>query len=682
MRFYFTIFIILLFSHYIYGQVSISQEPPWIIKEKYDPNAVAPENGVDGGVQILLYTEQVNIDLEESYIKGASKVVEYSGIQNISTIAADYDPSFQQLRFHNIEVTRNGTRMNKLTYQDIQTARREINADNFIYDGTITAFVNIPDVRMGDIVTYSYSIKGFNPIHEKFSTSFVLNSFQAIDKLSVHVFGKKKINYQVLNSDLEVNYRLNHGVHHYEWSHQNVPAVLPEEQSPSWYLQNAMVVLSEYDSWAEVIAWGKEIFTFTEPLNAELQSVIDDIKNTYPKEGARIKAALSFVQNEVRYLGLHSGIGAYKPHSPNKIIIQRFGDCKDKSILFTTMLKAMDIEAYPTLVNTSLRQLLPSMTPSSKLFDHCITKVIDSNGTILWYDPTLSDQGGSYDKIFIPDYRYGLVLDQNLAGLDTISNFGNNMVEVFSKFKLDEMGKGAELEVRSHYFEGEADFMRGVFRNNNKELIEKELMKFYAQTYGAISPIAPPVFVDDSINNEFAVLERYQIDSVWRPSVEKPNHLNLSIFPTNLTNALTMPSQGDRSAPFALAFPMVRKQNIEIVLPERIQAWPESKTINSDFFYYDFNSEYDTRSNILTLAYYYKNQDDHVPAASYRDFHQEMVRLDQQLGYLISINKNMRASTGNFGFGLGILFGYGIIVLIFIAILVIVFILLLRKRSV
>ena len=53
------------------------------------------------------------------------------------------------------------------------------------------------------------------------------------------------------------------------------------------------------------------------------------------------------MQDEVRYLGLENGISAYKPSSPNKVYNQRFGDCKDKSLLLVTMLNQMNIEAYP-----------------------------------------------------------------------------------------------------------------------------------------------------------------------------------------------------------------------------------------------------------------------------------------------------------------------------------------------
>lgn len=682
MRIPFSFLIFLVAYQFGHSQVTIDPEPSWIVTETYNPSVEIPTNDINGGAYLLLYTEQVNSVLEESYVKSVAKAVAYSGIQNISTVVADYDPTYQKLRFHNVEVIRNGIVINKLSFQEIQTARRETNAENFIYDGTISAFINIPDVRIDDIVLYSYSIKGFNPIQKgKFSSSFTLNSSEAIDKLSVHIFSAKELKYQVLNSDLDTKHSLNNGIHHYEWSLEKIPAMVLEDFTPTWYIQNAMVLVTEYTNWNEVISWGQDIFTFNEPLNKELQTIVAQIKNSSRNEGERIKAALSFVQNEIRYLAVHSGIGGYKPNAPNKVMLQRFGDCKDKSVLLTAMLKALEIDAYPTLVNTSLRQELLTLQPSSKVFDHCIVKVIDKNKSVRWYDPTLTDQGGTYDNIYTPDYRFGLVLDKNLSTLDTISDFTSNMVEAFSTFKLKTMGKGAELEVRTHYYDGEADYMRSIFRNNSKDIIEKELLKFYAETYGPVAVIDSPVFVDDSIKNEFALLERYQLDSIWRPSVENTNKLNLSIYPTNITNALSMPNQLQRITPIALSYPMARKHNINVIFPETISIQPESYTLNSDFFYYDFNSKYDKSANILSLDYYYKNQNDHVSASRYNEYYGEMGKLDQKIGYLIMINKTGQPINNNFAYTLGKLFGYGFAALFFVVLLVVIIIFLVRKKT-
>ncbi|WP_375324486.1 DUF3857 domain-containing transglutaminase family protein [Flagellimonas sp. GZD32] len=680
----FTLLLLFLSFYASYSQVSITEEPSWIINEAHDPNAVAPENGLYGGSHVLLYTEQVHVDREEVYVKNVAKAVEYSGVQNISSVVADYDPSYQKLRFHRIDVIRNGETINKLKLQDIQTARRETNAESFIYDGSISAFVNIPDVRMGDIVVYSYSLKGFNPIQKnKFTTSFVLNSTQPIDRISAHVFTQKPLHYKMLNSDLVADLEVRGGINHYKWAQEDVPAILLEEQTPSWYIQNETVLVTEYDSWNQVINWGNTIFTFDEPLNPELQKTISNIESNHKTEGERIKSALAFVQNEVRYLSIASGIGGYKPNSPNKVMEQRFGDCKDKSVLFATMLNQMGIEAYPTLVNTTLKQELPNLTPSSKIFDHCIVKVVDKNGTTLWYDPTLTDQGGTYANTYTPDYRYGLVLDENMSDLDTIADFRSNMIETFSTLTLEKDGMGADLEVRTHYYEGEADFMRSVFRNNSKDLIQQELMSFYTDNYGKVSSLDPPTIEDDTLKNEFLLLERYHLDSIWSPSVEKTNTMNLSIFPNGLISNLSMPTQLERVTPYALSYPFVRKEHIKVKLAEGIRVQPESVTINSDYFYYDFSSKYNAADKIIDLDYYYKHQDDHVPVAGFDTYYNDMVKLDQNLGYLIYTNSNSGVNTSTFslGYTVGTLIGVGIIIAIPLGLITLIIILVVRYNK-
>lgn len=223
------------------------------------------------------------------------------------------------------------------------------------------------------------------------------------------------------------------------------------------------------------------------------------------------------------------------------------------------------------------------------------------------------------------------------------------------------MGKGADLEIKSHYYEGEADYMRSIFKNNNKDVLEKELLSFVTKNYGRSSVKAPVTIVDDSLKNEFVLLEQYRLDSIWKKSVENPNYINLAIIPSNLTSALAMPTQLNRTTPYALTFPMVRKHNFEVILPEKIRARPESYTINSDFFYYDYNSNFDVSTSTLNLSYYYKNQSDHVPPSEFDTFYDEMVQLDSNVGYLISTSKSGGLSSSSLNYNLSniLLFALG-----------------------
>ena len=62
-------------------------------------------------------------------------------------------------------------------------------------------------------------------------------------------------------------------------------------------------------------------------------------------------AVLQLVQRDVRYLGIEVGPGSHAPTAPDKVYQRRFGDCKDKATLIITMLSALEIPAFPVLID-------------------------------------------------------------------------------------------------------------------------------------------------------------------------------------------------------------------------------------------------------------------------------------------------------------------------------------------
>src|SRR5690606_28080296 len=51
-----------------------------------------------------------------------------------------------------------------------------------------------------------------------------------------------------------------------------------------------------------------------------------------------VKEATDFVQNEVRYMGVEVGEYSHRANKPEKVFDQRYGDCKDKSVLLSALL--------------------------------------------------------------------------------------------------------------------------------------------------------------------------------------------------------------------------------------------------------------------------------------------------------------------------------------------------------
>ena len=78
--------------------------------------------------------------------------------------SVNFDPGYQRLTFHTLNVIRGGKVLGRLGSTRIQVLQRETELEYLIYDGSMTASTMLDDVRIGDIVEYAYSIAGSNPV--------------------------------------------------------------------------------------------------------------------------------------------------------------------------------------------------------------------------------------------------------------------------------------------------------------------------------------------------------------------------------------------------------------------------------------------------------------------------------------------------------------------------------------
>ena len=353
------------------------------------------------------------------------------------------------------------------------------------------------------------------------------------------------------------------------------------------------------------------------------------------------------MQNEIRYLGLEDGIGSYKPFSPNKVFDQRFGDCKDKSLLMVTMLNEMDIKAYPMLVNTLLGKSLPKVLPSPKIFDHVVVKVIDKSGYELYYDPTITNQKGRFNNIYFPNYEYGLVISEDSSQLEELQTFSDNLVEVFDEFDLEAVGKGATLKVKTVYYEYEADKMRYYYKNNSLSSIQKDYKDYYSNYYEDVEVIKPPEMKDDSINNKITVYEHYKLEDIWEEILNQDNNIGVTFMPTSISEILYIPTEKERSKEYGLYYPASKRHTIKVKLPQQWSIFPMDYSIASEDFYYEFEGDYNRLSKELVLMSYYKNQSSYVKPENFERYYNDIKKLENRIAYYIYTPKSFAASDSN-----------------------------------
>ena len=656
---------------YSQNTVNVSKYPSWVDFQDYNTHPEVDEDEITEGTLTLLADYQTNVFKEEVYFRFVTKITDKAGVQSSSNINAVYDPLYQKLTFHSINIIRDGKVINKLNPNHFQVIKRELNAENYLYDGSLSAMLNLTDVRAGDIIDLSYTLKGFNPIHYgKFSNAFILNDYMPIGKINVTIKTKNDLNYKTFNTTLQPKISKKKKVTTYNWSVETPEPFEYESSIPSWKIVMPTIFVSDYFSLEEVTNWAANIYTQNEPLSPAVKMKISEINAAYNTEGEKIKAILNFVQDDIRYLGLEYGVNSYKPNFPNKVFEQRYGDCKDKSLLMVQMLKEINVEAYPMLLNTTMKNTITELPPSPSFFDHCVVKVIDEDKWELYYDPTIYNQGGTYKNTHFPNYEYGLVVQKNNVAYDTIPSSSDNKITTLEEFVIKEVNGGATLKVTTTYTDSEADRMRNYFKDNSKSSILKEYKNYYANSYSKIKIVDEPSVNDNVSQNEFTVKESYVIDSIWEPMSLKPGFISITFTPSTLTDIFYVPNKGTRKNEMSLPYPVSREHKTNIVLPSAWQIENNNDVVSNDVFYYDFNIDYDKKKNEVQLKSYLKIQKPSVTPDEFTIYYNDITEVEKTFGYTIFIPEN----TNNFPIKNLILSLGKIALFVFLIIILVIFI--------
>ena len=89
---------------------------------------------------------------------------------------------------------------------------------------------------------------------------------------------------------------------------------------------------------------------------------------------SKVRILTSFLQTEIRYVAIEIGIGGYQPHPAGDVFRARYGDCKDKATLLSTMLHEVGIDSDYVVINTERGVADPAL-PSPRSFNHVILAI-------------------------------------------------------------------------------------------------------------------------------------------------------------------------------------------------------------------------------------------------------------------------------------------------------------------
>ncbi len=195
-----------------------------------------------------------------------------------------------------------------------------------------------------------------------------------------------------------------------------------------------------------------------------------------------IDKLLSKLGSEIRYTGIELGQGSLLPRTPAETLKRKFGDCKDKAVLLTALLRSLDIPAYVALLNAGegdpdVEESLPGLGA----FNHAIVMV--PGNPAVWIDPT--EPFARAGELPVQDQgRLALVASPTATGLvrtPEATSADNREVET-REFFLSDLG-GARVVETTDYWGAQEQELRSSYAGSDNEGVREALGEYATEAY-------------------------------------------------------------------------------------------------------------------------------------------------------------------------------------------------------
>lgn len=408
----------------------------------------------------------------------------------------------------------------------------------------------------------------------------------------------------------------------WEWVVENVPGIEPERYVPALQGIAGRAVLSvdppagqHIDAWGDVGNWYSGLTEGRRLVSPEIKQQVAELTAGLPTVAAKMQALAQFVQQNIRYLAIELGIGAYQPHPASEVFNRQYGDCKDKATLMCAMLHEIGVESYYVIVNTG-RGVITDTTPPGLDFNHVILAIRlpdgiaeesfaavvkhPTLGPLLIFDPNnefipLGSLGNSLQS------GYGLLVAPGVSELIQLPRLPSraNAIRRAAKMTLD--GDGTlQGEVQESWV-GEAAAMQRTERrlaNQNTDQIkpiEARIGSSFASVRILKADMGNPQRVDQPV--------------IWRYSLQAKGYAKIAdnlliLRPRVLGSKVVdfLESGKARSLPIELEYPREDTDQFEITLPAGYMSDFLPPAVDVDYPFGSYHSNTELNGNVLRYS--------------------------------------------------------------------------------
>ncbi len=379
----------------------------------------------------------------------------------------------------------------------------------------------------------------------------------------------------------------------------DVPALQREQLGPpfSTLVPSVLASLSTYhlegvdgssSNWQEFGDWMHDEFLaglddLPEDAREEVQALVAGVKDPM----AKAKIVYKYVQDRTRYVSIQVGIGGWKPMAPSEVHRLGYGDCKALSFYAKSLLHAVGVDAYYTIIYGGVDQRL-NLEPdfASMQGNHVILALPDSTDYVYlectnqvlpfgflgsWTDDRLAlivkeDEGKiARTSIYSDQDNYQHV--QTICTLDATGSLGGHTVihtgglQYDRRFHLEDESKE---ELTKHYKTQVWPYLNQLSLGDIALTNEREQVKF----------------------TEEVEMDLYQYGQVRRDRI---------FFMPNITSrsSLVLTEYEDRASPLHIRTGYCNEAEAVISLPSayRIEGMPKDVRLETPFGVYEVTTK-------------------------------------------------------------------------------------------
>ena len=148
----------------IASDYQISSTPQWVDAVRVDLAKTTTELS-DQGINDLLLDMQTKVEPESItyFERKIKKVIKSENIQEFANIEIIFNPKRETITLHQVSIHRGEKTFKQIVPKNIKVLQREKRLEDQIYTGEKSLLIFLDDVRVGDVLEYSYSIENRDP---------------------------------------------------------------------------------------------------------------------------------------------------------------------------------------------------------------------------------------------------------------------------------------------------------------------------------------------------------------------------------------------------------------------------------------------------------------------------------------------------------------------------------------